>query len=156
MKPFLKLVRRSALTIQGLFEPYYTKGATDFIVRLLLAVWIKYSLLVELLAALSVPFLINPKRTNKEWKTASCVEGDPCSSNWCKRYALWSRKIGFFLSFFPKRETWEFDSRSIHVQQSLSMLELLMAVPTTRCLKVDVSMFPRVASSPETASHASS
>lgn len=91
-----------------------------------------------------------------EWKTASCVEGDPCSSNWCKRYALWSRKIGFFLSFFPKIETWEFYSRSIHVQQSLSMLELLMAVPTTRCLKVDVSMFPRVASSPETASHASS
>lgn len=35
---------------------YYTKGATDFIVRLLLAVWIKYSLLVELLAALSVYF----------------------------------------------------------------------------------------------------
>lgn len=43
-------------TIQGLFEPYYTKGATDFIVRLLLAVWIKYSLQVELLAALSVYF----------------------------------------------------------------------------------------------------
>lgn len=33
-----------------------SKGATDFIVRLLLAVWIKYSLLVELLAALSVSF----------------------------------------------------------------------------------------------------
>ena len=41
---------------EGLEEPYYTKGATDFIVRLLLAVWIKYSLLVELLAALSVYF----------------------------------------------------------------------------------------------------
>lgn len=57
-----------------------------------------------------------------------------------KRYALWSRsrKIGFFLTN-RKRETCEFDSRSIHVQQSLSMLELLMAVPLNYEMLEDVS-----------------
>ena len=61
------------------------------------------------------------------------------------QYINWA--VCFCLSFLTnrKRETCEFDSRSIHVPQSLSMLERLMAVPLnyemleSRCINVPKS-----------------
>lgn len=109
---------------------------------------------------LSGPFLPDQitSQKNEPWMEGSIV---------CRRVAGWhvigvkmdfrSRKIGFFLSFLTNSQSGRVRLSFYPCSLSLSMLELLMAVPkTTRCLKVDVSMFPRVASSPERASHASS